>query len=183
MGKDYYTLLGVARDASAEDIKKAFRKLAMQYHPDRNSAPEAEAKFKEANEAYAVLSDVEKRKQYDMFGAEGFGQRYSNEDIFSNFDFRTIFEDMGFAGGEGGRGAGGRSFDFSSLFGGGGRGAGRGGARARGGYNPFAQQGGSDAEAEVTVTFHVRANRWGRNAATVGIPGGSEVQFRQIVFP
>jgi len=157
MAKDYYKLLGVARDASAEDIKKAFRKLAMQYHPDRNSAPEAEAKFKEFNEAYAVLSDAEKRKQYDMFGAEGFGQRYTNEDIFSNFDFRSIFEDMGFAGGtEGGRGGGGRSFDFSSIFGGGGGGAPRGGARKGSGYNPFAQQqhAGGDAEAEVTVTFH-----------------------------
>ncbi len=145
VAKDYYKLLGVARDASADDIKKAFRKLAMQYHPDRNSAPEAEAKFKEINEAYAVLSDVEKRKQYDMFGAEGFGQRYSNDDIFSNFDFRSAFEDMGFGGGGGGR----AGFDLGSLFGGGRR-------RAAGGsgYNPFAQQGGGDAEAEVTVTFH-----------------------------
>ena len=74
--KDYYKLLGVAKDASADEIKKAFRKLAMQYHPDRNSAPEAEAKFKEINEAYAVLSDPEKRKQYDMFGSDGFGQRF-----------------------------------------------------------------------------------------------------------
>lgn len=174
MGKDYYKLLGVARDASAEDIKKAFRKLAMQYHPDRNSAPEAEGKFKEANEAYAVLSDPEKRKQYDMFGAEGFGQRYSNEDIFSNFDFRSIFEDMGFAGGDGaGRGAGGRSsFDFSSLFGGG---AGRGGTRSRGGgYNPFAHQAGADAEAEVTVTFH-EAFHGGEREVVVD---GSETRVR-----
>lgn len=147
MSKDYYKVLGVARDASAEDIKKAFRKLAMQYHPDRNKGPEAEEKFKEVNEAYAVLSDAEKRKQYDMFGADNFGQRYSTEDIFSNFDFRSIFEDLG--GGGGGGGGGRAGFDFSSLFG---RGGGRQQAR---GYNPFAQQAaGGDVEAEITVTFH-----------------------------
>ena len=156
MAKDYYKVLGVGKDASAEDIKKAFRKIAMQYHPDRNSAPEAEDKFKEANEAYAVLSDPEKRKQYDMFGADGFGQRYSSEDIFSNFDFRTIFEDMGF-GGQGGGAGGQRGFDFNSLFGNAGRRGGpRGGAGQGRGFNPFAgqQMQGSDAEAEITVTFH-----------------------------
>lgn len=175
MGKDYYKVLGVGKDASAEDIKKAFRKIAMQYHPDRNSAPEAEEKFKEANEAYAVLSDPDKRKQYDMFGADGFGQRYSSEDIFSNFDFRTIFEDMGF-GGQGG-GAGQRGFDFSSLFG---AGAGAGRRTARGGpgrgFNPFAGQPmqGSDAEAEVTVTFH-EAFHGGERGVIVS---GDEVRVR-----
>ena len=146
--KDYYKVLGVAKDASAEDIKKAFRKLAMQYHPDRNQSPEAEARFKEANEAYAVLSDADKRKQYDMFGADGFGQRYSQEDIFKGFDFRSIFEDMGKGGGAG--------FDFSSLFGGGGGG----GRRQQRGFNPFAggeQAGpmhGRDVEADLVVSFH-----------------------------
>ncbi len=162
MGKDYYKLLGVARDASAEEIKKAFRKLAMQYHPDRNKGPEAEEKFKEANEAYAVLSDPEKRKQYDMFGADGFGQRYSTDDIFSNFDFSQIFADMGFGGGGEARGAQ-RGFDFGSIFG-----RGRGGAREARGYNPFAQQAGQDAEAEVTVTFHEAYNGGEREVVVDG---------------
>jgi curved DNA-binding protein len=106
--RDYYETLGVDRKASADEIKKAFRKLALQFHPDRNpDDKEAEERFKQVNEAYAVLSDADKRKQYDMFGAEGFGQRYSQEDIFQNFDFRSIFDDIG-AGG----------FDFRSLFGG-----------------------------------------------------------------
>lgn len=164
MAKDYYKVLGVARDVSQDDLKKAFRKLAMQYHPDRNSAKEAEEKFKEINEAYAVLSDPEKRKQYDMFGAEGFGQRFSNDEIFSNFDFRKIFEDMGM-GGQGQRG-----FDFGSIFGGFGRGQ-RGGGGAKG-FNPFGggQAGpgaGSDAEAELTVTFH-EAYHGGEREVVVG---------------
>ncbi len=76
--RDYYATLGVERKATADEIKKAFRKLALQYHPDRNPDDKAaEERFKEVNEAYAVLSDADKRKQYDMFGAEGFGQRYS----------------------------------------------------------------------------------------------------------
>ena len=70
--RDYYDVLGVNRDASAEDIKKAYRKLAMQYHPDRNPGNrEAEEKFKEAAEAYEILTDPDKRARYDRFGHEG----------------------------------------------------------------------------------------------------------------
>ncbi|MBW2104977.1 MAG: J domain-containing protein [Deltaproteobacteria bacterium] len=95
--KDYYKILGVDKSASPEEIKKAYRKLAMKYHPDRNKDNKAaEAKFKEISEAYAVLSDSEKKKQYDMFGAEGFQQRYSQDDIFSSFDFSNIFKEFGF---------------------------------------------------------------------------------------
>lgn len=96
-GKDYYSILGVHRKATEEQLKKAYRKLAMKYHPDRNKGDKAaEERFKEVNEAYAVLSDKEKRRQYDMFGAEGFQQRFSQEDIFRNFDFGQVFKDFGF---------------------------------------------------------------------------------------
>ena len=71
--RDYYEVLGVSRDASAEDIKKSFRRLAMQYHPDRNKEDGAEMRFKEAGEAYEVLSDPEKRAAYDRYGHAGLG--------------------------------------------------------------------------------------------------------------
>jgi len=104
--KDYYSLLGVARIATDEDIKKAFRKKAMEYHPDRNKDnPKAEEKFKEVNEAYAVLSDKKKRSQYNQFGNEGFHKRFSREDIFRDFDFGEMFSGFGsqsgFSGGGG----------------------------------------------------------------------------------
>lgn len=102
MSKDYYKLLGVAKGASADEIKKAFRKLAHQYHPDKDNGDEA--KFKEINEAYQVLSDDKKRQQYDQFGTtfEGAGQQYAhmNWDEFMS-SFGDIFSGMGF-GGQGG---------------------------------------------------------------------------------
>jgi molecular chaperone DnaJ len=94
--RDYYEVLGVERGASPDDIKKAFRKLAFQYHPDRNKEPDAEEKFKEVSEAYAVLSDAEKRQQYDAFGHAGISGRYSTEDIFRGANFRDIFSEFGF---------------------------------------------------------------------------------------
>lgn len=107
--RDYYELLGVARDASTEDVKKAYRKLALQYHPDRNKDAGAEDRFKEISEAYAVLSDAEKRKTYDQFGHAGFDQRYqTDEDIFRGADFSEFGFDLGsifrqfFGGGFGG---------------------------------------------------------------------------------
>jgi molecular chaperone DnaJ len=105
--RDYYEVLGVTRDASQDEIKKAYRKLAVQYHPDKNPGDKAaEEKFKEAANAYEVLSDPSKRKQYDQFGHAGFGGGgfgaggFSNaEEIFENFG--SIFEDIfGMGGGK-----------------------------------------------------------------------------------
>ncbi len=92
--RDYYEILGVPRNASKEEIKAAYRRLAMQYHPDRNKSPDAAEKFKEISEAYAVLSDDEKRRQYDMFGHAGLEGRYTPEDIFRGVDFEDVFKDL-----------------------------------------------------------------------------------------
>ncbi len=119
MPRDYYEILGVAKSASADELKKAYRKLAVKYHPDKNpDNKEAEEKFKEAAEAYSALSDPEKRQRYDQFGHDGLkqngfggggagfsGQGMSMDDIFSQFG--SIFGDA-FGGGGG----------FSSFFGG-----------------------------------------------------------------
>lgn len=113
---DYYNILGVNKNASKDDIKKAYRKLAMKYHPDHTKGEKsAEEMFKKISEAYAVLSDAEKRKQYDTFGSAGFQQRYSQEDIFRGFDFDTILNEL--FGGSGPAGGGGSGMRFS--FGGG----------------------------------------------------------------
>lgn len=93
---DYYEVLGVPKGASKQEIKKAYRKLALKYHPDRNKSPEAEEMFKEISEAYAVLSDDEKRSQYDRFGHDGIRGRYSWDDIYRSTDFESIFRDLGF---------------------------------------------------------------------------------------
>jgi len=97
--RDYYEILGVSKTASVDEIKAAYRKLVMQYHPDRVEEPkkkEAEERFKEISEAYAVLSDPKKKELYDQYGHQGIDSRYSTEDIFRNADFGSIFEDSGF---------------------------------------------------------------------------------------
>jgi curved DNA-binding protein len=118
--KDYYDTLGVAKTATEEELKKVYRKLALKYHPDRNPGNKAaEEKFKEISEAYAVLSDSKKRKQYDTMGMGGFQQSHSEEDIFRGFNMGDLFKDLGFGGGD----------VFSTIFG---RQSGRGGRqRAR----------------------------------------------------
>lgn len=110
--KDYYEILGIGRSASAEDIKRAYRKLAIQYHPDKNRAdPQAEEQFKEVSEAYEVLSDPQKRQTYDRFGYEGIKGQWSRggfswDDFHHASDFEDIFGDLfgsffGFGGGRG----------------------------------------------------------------------------------
>ncbi|MBR3140948.1 MAG: molecular chaperone DnaJ [Methanobrevibacter sp.] len=110
--RDYYEVLGVDKTADEKTIKKAYRKLARKYHPDVCEEEGAEEKFKEVSEAYAVLSDDEKRKRYDQFGhagmdgytAEDFYQNVNFEDIFQGFDIGNIFEMFGFGGGNRSRG-------------------------------------------------------------------------------
>lgn len=101
MKTDYYQLLGVPKDATPDAIKKAYRKLAMQYHPDRNPGDKAaEDKFKQVSEAYAVLSDTDKRKRYDTFGsAEQFSQNVNMEDIFQGVDWDDLLGQFGLRGG------------------------------------------------------------------------------------
>ena len=126
--KDYYEILGVEKSSTDDEIKKSYRKLAMKYHPDKNDSPEAEEKFKEISEAYAVLSDSDKRSSYDKFGHAGFDSRYSEEDIFRGADFSDfgdIFGDI-----------------FGNIFGGG-----FGSSRSRG------PQRGSDLQYELRLTF------------------------------
>ncbi len=126
MAESYYETLGVAKNASPDDLKKAYRKLARQYHPDKNPGDaEAEKRFKEVQSAYDVLSDPEKRKQYDTFGSTNGRPGPTNVD-FSDFDLGDI---------------------FGGLFGGSGRGRGRGGQQ-----QPRGQRG-SDVEVEVRISF------------------------------
>jgi molecular chaperone DnaJ len=133
--KDYYEVLGVAKEANEKEIKTAYRKLAMLHHPDRSDAPEAEEKFKELSEAYAVLSDPDKRQKYDQFGHAGINSQYSQEDLFRGVNFEDLLR--GFGGGGGGDSI------FDMFFGGGGR---RGPARGR------------DLRYDVNLTLEQAAN-------------------------
>ena len=135
---DYYQVLGLKKGASAEELKKAYRKLAVKYHPDKNPGnKEAEEKFKEINEAYAVLSDPQKKAQYDQFGDSGFHQRFSQEDIFRGFNVDDLFKDAGF----------GTDDIFSRIFGGGGF-----QQRGRAGFGGRAHKG-EDFSMELTISF------------------------------
>ena len=141
-GVDYYKILGVDRQASDAAIKKAYRRLAMKYHPDHTKGDKsAEEKFKQISEAYAVLSDKDKRQQYDQFGADGFRQQYSQDDIFRNFDFGSIFREFGFGTGAAPGRQGGVRFSF--------------GGDAPFGFGAGAQQNtkGSDLEYELGLTL------------------------------
>jgi molecular chaperone DnaJ len=113
--RDYYEILGVGKGASDEEIKRAYRKKAMELHPDRNKAPDAEAKFKEAAEAFDVLKDPDKKARYDRFGHQGLHSGGYSEPNFQDVDLSDIFSRFGdifgsdvFGGGGGGRSRGGR---------------------------------------------------------------------------
>lgn len=148
---DYYSVLGVEKTASADEIKKAYRKLALKFHPDKtNGDKAAEAKFKEINEAYAVLSDKHKREQYDTYGASGFHQRFSQEDIFRGFDLNSILRQFGFNtahfGGPNGFRAASGAHHFNSIFG-----HAAGGCRSGGcGTQPVK---GEDLTYQLTISF------------------------------
>ena len=182
---EYYQILGVAKTASADEIKKAYRKLALKYHPDKNPGDkEAEEKFKEISEAYAVLSDAEKRQQYDTFGSTGFKQRYSQEDIFRNFDLNDILRQFGFGGGfrpggaggfhtSGFRSAGGGS-PFDNIFGGAGM---RGGCG--GGCGPQPVKGG-----DLTCELHISLEDVLHGAEkTISLRQGPQTQNVSVKVP
>ncbi|MBF0531562.1 MAG: molecular chaperone DnaJ [Candidatus Omnitrophica bacterium] len=143
MKKDYYEILGVEKNADITQIKKAYRSLALRYHPDRVEEKEkkaAEEKFKEISEAYGVLSDAKKREMYDQYGHAGIDQQYTTEDIFRGANFGE-FNDI-----------------FSSIFGGGGGNADSifemfGGGRSSGGGRPRRQSRGRDIQYEIEVTL------------------------------
>jgi molecular chaperone DnaJ len=135
--RDYYEVLGVQKGANKDQIKDAYRKLALQYHPDRNKDAGAEDKFKEISEAYAVLSDDQKRQTYDQLGHSGFDQRYTQEDIYRGADFDSVFRDMGFGD------------LFRTIFGGGG------GFGGFGGYEE--RNRGQDIAIDIEVTLEEAA--------------------------
>ncbi|MCX7031603.1 MAG: DnaJ domain-containing protein [Spirochaetes bacterium] len=150
--RDYYDVLGVKKSSTHEEIKKAYRELALRHHPDRVPAAEkkqAEERFKEMSEAYAVLSDPQKRALYDQYGHQGIDQRYAREDVFRGTDFSGAFEGMGDLGLGG-------SF-FENLFSGMGFDVfGAGGGRRRAGTAPGdgpVGERGRDLEIAATVTL------------------------------
>ena len=150
---DYYQILGVSRDATADEIKKAYRKLAMKYHPDKAKGDKkhAEDKFKQISEAYAVLSNPDKKKEYDEYGSQAFRDKFTQEDIFRGFDYSDIFDD--------------RTSDsiFSRIFGGLGGGQPRGRTRVFRYGGPEGYQGpvqapkGQDFQVEMPITLHEMA--------------------------
>lgn len=135
--RDYYEVLGVQKNASQTDIKSQYRKLALKFHPDRNKSPDASEHFKEISEAYAVLSDDEKRKIYDQYGHAGVDGRYTTEDIFKGA--RVNFDDI-----FGGFGSSGFDSIFESLFG-------RGGGFS--GFGGFGRHRGSDLLYETSISL------------------------------
>lgn len=181
MAEDYYKILGVNKKTSKDEIKKAFRKLALKYHPDQNKDDkQAEEMFKKINEAYAVLSNDEKRKQYDMFGAEGFSKRFSREDIFRGFDIGSIFREFGIGdifGSRrrgGGRGRNSFSFGFGDPFGGG-----RGGPGGPGGFN---RQNAPPQRSEAELQINLEDVVFGAKKK-ISLDTGSGIEAVEITIP
>lgn len=147
---DYYKTLGVDKSSTSAEIKKAYRKLALKFHPDKNKGDsEAEAKFKTISEAYAVLSDSEKKQQYDRFGSTDFRQRYSQEDIFRGFDLNDILSQFGMGGRQAasGFGSNGGGSPFGSFFN-----QAQGGGCGGGGCHTSPEKG-QDMTYQITVTL------------------------------
>ncbi|HTQ81038.1 MAG TPA: DnaJ C-terminal domain-containing protein [Thermoanaerobaculia bacterium] len=164
--KDYYATLGVKKDASQDDVQKAYRKLARKFHPDVNKDPAAEAKFKDIGEAYEVLKDPDKRKRYDQYGSAWNSARQTGAPPpgWENFQFDFGGGGPGGFGFEGGGGEGFSSF-FDMLFG---SGAGRRGGGGFGGFSGFGGgggMGGGDAEAALPLTLEEAARGGTREIA------------------
>lgn len=177
---DYYQILGVGRDAAPDEIKKAYRKLAMKYHPDKakGDKKQAEEKFKQISEAYAVLSNPEKKAQYDQFGSQAFRERFTQEDIFKGFDFNEMFDFGlsegilgrifgGLGGGRSGRGGGGRTRVFRY-----------GGPEGFGGQMPPLK--GEDLQVEMPITLHEMA--FGTEKV-VAVPQNGHVEKIAVKIP
>jgi len=129
--RDYYEVLGVSKNASENEIRSKFRKLALKYHPDKNKSPDAAVRFKEISEAYAVLSDKDKRRVYDLYGHAGVSDRYSTDDIFkgARINLDDILKDFGLGG-------------YDSLFG-----------RDVSGFGDFIKSRGRDIVHDTTITL------------------------------
>ena len=166
--QDYYQILGVSRDADKSDIKKAYRKLARQYHPDVNKDANAEEKFKEVNEAYEVLKDSQKREAYDRFGA--------------NWKHGQQFDESGFGGFQGGFQGGFSGGDFSdffeSIFGGG---------FQQSGGSPFQQhprqRRGADQQLKLDITLEEAFNGGTKTIQFAKTPGSPEMKKLKINIP
>lgn len=178
--KDYYATLGVEKRATPEEIQKAYRKLARKYHPDVNSKPGAEERFKEITEAYEVLKDAEKRKTYDRFGSQW--KSYQGQGGGAGSGFPPGFENIRFDFGGGGFGGGEHSSFFDMLFGGGNPfGGGRAGAGARGGRPGFDMRG-QDQEARIALTLE-EAAEGGERQITVSDPVSGQGKTYSVKVP
>lgn len=178
---DYYKVLGVERGAGVDDIKKSYRKLALKFHPDRNKGDKtAEDKFKEISEAYAVLSDEDKRREYDNFGDARFHQKYAREDIFRGADVGDF--DLGGSG---------LNDIFSRIFGM--AGAGGGGPQGYGGFEGFGggpgrggrfggNTKGQDVEYPLEVGFH-EAFTGGERQISYRLEGGGGSHQLKVRIP